>query len=272
MKSLGKRTLTGAIFSLILISGIAIHSYSFMVLFVVITILAMHEFYNLLSKNDIFPQRYTGISIGVLFFISNFLYATDIVDYKVFLIYIPLIAIVFISELYRKKDDPFLNIAYTIFGIIYIAVPFSILNHFVHTTNSELQFVPQILLGFVFIIWTYDTGAFLVGSAIGKNRLFERISPKKSWEGAVGGAIIALGITYIISIFFNQLAQIDWFIISIIIVVTGTYGDLTESMFKRSLNVKDSSNFLPGHGGILDRFDSIFISAPVVFVYLQLIN
>jgi phosphatidate cytidylyltransferase len=106
----------------------------------------------------------------------------------------------------------------------------------------------------------------------GKHRLFERISPKKSWEGSIGGAIIACLSAYIISLFFKELTTIQWLILAPIVIFSATYGDLAESLFKRSINIKDSGDILPGHGGILDRFDSVFLSAPIIFVYLQLIN
>ena len=128
-----------------------------------------------------------------------------------------------------------------------------------------------VLFGYFGILWISDTGAYLVGSAIGKHRLFERISPKKSWEGSIGGAIFALGGAALCWYLFGDILLWQWFVLGLIIVIIGTLGDLVESLFKRSLGVKDSGSILPGHGGMLDRFDAVFISAPFVFAYLMII-
>jgi phosphatidate cytidylyltransferase len=180
---------------------------------------------------------------------------------------IPLAFLIFILELFRKKDSPFSNIATTLLGLFYVAVPFSLLHHIL-STNGMYSF--EILFGCWFIIWSNDSGAYLAGSAFGKNKLFPRVSPGKSWEGCVGGAIIAYVITYIISGWYQTISRTDWFIIASILIVIGTLGDLVESLYKRSLQVKDSGTLLPGHGGILDRFDSLLMSIPFVFTYLCL--
>jgi phosphatidate cytidylyltransferase len=131
---------------------------------------------------------------------------------------------------------------------------------------------PNILVGFFIILWIYDSGAYVFGVSFGKHRLFERISPKKSWEGFIGGSIVAISAANVISVFFTELRLFDWLIISAIIIVFGTFGDLVESLLKRELNIKDSGNILPGHGGILDRFDGIFLSVPIIFAYLQIVR
>ncbi len=135
---------------------------------------------------------------------------------------------------------------------------------------DSYSYHPHNLLGYFFILWTYDTGAYLAGSKFGKHKLFERISPKKTWEGAIGGALLALTIAYIISLYFTSFSMTNWMIIAIIIIITGTLGDLVKSSFKRSINIKDSGNIIPGHGGILDRFDALFLSAPFVLCYLYI--
>ncbi len=204
-------------------------------------------------------------------FIISFLVADNYLSPKYFILLIPLIFSVFIVELYRKKTQPFGNIAYTILSLIYIALPLSLLNFMVMQSGenkSDVIFTPQILLGFLYLMWASDTGAYISGSLLGKHKLFERISPKKTWEGSIGGGIITIGTAYVISIFYTELSFMDWAIIALINVVIGTLGDLTESMLKRSINIKDSGNILPGHGGILDRFDSLLIAAPIVYVYL----
>jgi phosphatidate cytidylyltransferase len=175
--------------------------------------------------------------------------------------------LVFIVELYRNKPSPFENIALTLLGILYIVLPFGLLNFLF---IPGLNHVYILLLCYFAILWINDTFAYLFGRTFGKHRLFERISPKKSWEGSIGGALTSIFAAWLISSLENSLPFMHWLAIAAIIVIAGALGDLIESMLKRSLNCKDSGTLLPGHGGILDRFDAVFISAPLIFVYIQL--
>lgn len=270
LKNLIKRTLTGIIFVGLLIFGIVFSPYSFAVLFLLITVLSLWEFYNLVKVEAILPIKIFGVIIGGLFFLCSFAYAYELIDKKYFYLFILAFLIIPIIELYRKNRHPFTNISYTILGLVYVVVPFSLLNYIVlEAATCGVNFCPNILLGIFFIQWASDTGAYLTGMSIGKTRLFERISPKKSWEGSIGGAIIALGVSWVISLYFNDLQLIEWLVVALLIIVSGTYGDLVESLLKRSINIKDSGTILPGHGGMLDRFDSMLFAAPAVFVYLK---
>jgi phosphatidate cytidylyltransferase len=172
--------------------------------------------------------------------------------------------------LYKRSATPFQNIAYTYLGIIYLAIPFSLLILMINFGKGNFG-VFTFPVFYFFMIWANDTFAYLVGSAIGKHRLFERISPKKSWEGAIGGLFFTFVLAFILSQFYSFLSVPQWLELAAIIVVFGNFGDLAESMFKRSIDCKDSGKFFPGHGGILDRFDSVLLSAPFVFIYLQII-
>ncbi|MBN2683547.1 MAG: phosphatidate cytidylyltransferase, partial [Bacteroidales bacterium] len=138
--------------------------------------------------------------------------------------------------------------------------------------NNSITYSSQVLLGVFIIIWTFDTMAFVFGTALGRYPLFKRISPKKTWEGLIGGAISTGLVVYFISVFFKDIALIQWICIGIIVVIIGTYGDLTQSLMKRSVSLKDSGKIMPGHGGILDRFDSFLLAYPIVFTYLTLIG
>ncbi len=271
MNNLLQRSLTGFFLVAVIVGCILAHYYVFTALCLFLTITVLIEFYRLLAANQIIVHKIYGIVVAIIILISSFIHTIGLVDEKIYLLTIlPLLGIPVI-ELYRKHNKPFENIAYTITGILYIAMPFCLLNILpVIKQGNQYVYYSEIPLGFFILIWMYDTGAYLVGSAIGKHRLFERISPKKSWEGAIGGALIAALFAYLISLFFNVLQFADWLSIAVIIVITGTYGDLTESMLKRKLNIKDSGTFLPGHGGLLDRFDSVLFAAPAVFVYLRL--
>ncbi len=270
-KNFIQRILTAIVFAIVLIGGVLWHQISFFLVFLTIVILGVFEFYKLAVKGDIKPQIMPGIVLGILIFVTNFAVAASYCKQTIFTTYIPVMILIIINEIYRKKENPFINISLTLFGAFYIAVPFGLLSYFVFYPLFSDNYIPSILLGYFFLIWTTDSGAYIVGSLIGKNKLFERISPKKSWEGFLGGASFAIFTAYIISIFVTEINTLDWIIIAIITVVFGTYGDLVESLLKRMVNTKDSGRILPGHGGILDRFDSILISAPIVFMYLLFI-
>ena len=179
----------------------------------------------------------------------------------------PLVSCVYIIKLYKKSEHkPFTNIAFTFLGIFYIAIPFALLNI---ASFENKQYNYQIMWGCLFILWASDTGAYFAGTLLGKNKLFERISPKKTWEGLFGGVVLAAIITYGIAHYFTSLALWQWVTIAAIIIVGGTFGDLVESLLKRSIEIKDSGDALPGHGGFLDRFDGLLISAPFIVAFLE---
>jgi len=263
-----KRTLTGTVFVAVLLGSTFWNQYSFAFLFLIVTILGVWEFYTLSEKGNNQPSKLIGTIAGAVLFISNALVCMDFFNYKILLINIPIIFFIFIIELYSKAEKPFQNIAFTLLGIIYVALPFSLLNY-ITSYNGTYNY--QLLFGFFFILWSNDTGAYLSGSAIGKHKLFLRVSPGKSWEGSIGGAILSYIVAFIISGWYTNITRIDWMIIATILIVIGTFGDLVESLFKRSIDVKDSGNILPGHGGILDRFDSLILATPFVFTYLYLV-
>jgi phosphatidate cytidylyltransferase len=264
-----KRALTAGAFVAVLLSCTYYNQFSFSILFLFITILGVAEFYTLSEKGQNKPQKVWGTIVAAVLFISNALVAMNYFDFKILTINIPLFFSIFIVELYTKANNPFRNIAYTLLGIFYVAVPFSLLNYLVTYTGN---FNHEILFGFFFILWSNDTGAYLAGSAFGKRKLFARVSPGKSWEGSAGGALASYIVAFIISGWYTSVSVIDWMVIAAILVVIGTLGDLVESLYKRSKNVKDSGNLLPGHGGILDRFDSLIMATPFVFTYLYLIK
>jgi phosphatidate cytidylyltransferase len=262
-----KRTLTAGAFVAILLGATWFSHLTFSLLFLLVTVLGLWEFYTLSEKAGNKPQKIAGTLAGAFLFGINAVVAEGNHDLNSLAQFIPVFFLIFIFELFRKKENPFGNIAYTMLGIFYVALPFSLLHHILNFTGNYSY---EILFGCWFILWSNDSGAYLAGSAFGKNKLFPRVSPGKSWEGCIGGALIAYAITYIISGWYTSITRTDWFIIASILIVIGTLGDLVESLFKRSLNVKDSGTLLPGHGGILDRFDSLLMAIPFVFGYLFL--
>jgi phosphatidate cytidylyltransferase len=269
------RTITGALFIIIIVAGVYFNSTVALLLFTLISLLGIDEFYGLVKKsNTIKPVKFWGILTSISLMIILCLVFQKTIDVKIIFIPILMLFLTFIFELYRKNEFPFINLSYTIIGIIYIIIPFAMLFHlgFFSDSNFTGEYNYQIILGFFILLWTNDTGAYLSGKYLGKNKLFERISPKKTWEGSIGGGILTLVLAYILSIYFTNLNLTNWLIIAILIAVFGGLGDLVESMLKRSLGIKDSGKLLPGHGGILDRFDGLLLSVPFVYSYLQLIS
>ena len=215
------------------------------------------------------PTAFFNLLIGALVFIVFFLIGDGLLPESCYYGLIPFLLLVFIVELYRRKEHPFENIASGILGLTYLALPISMTSLLVFTPTHGYD--PSLLLALFALIWTYDSGAYLFGMSLGKHRLFERISPKKSWEGAIGGGFSALGMSWVIAHYFlPDMGLFHWMAIAIITVVSATFGDLTESLFKRQFKLKDSSQILPGHGGLLDRFDSLLFAVPTVVLYLKL--
>lgn len=242
----------------------------FLALFSLILFVGLHEFYNMVDKAGFKPQRILGYTLGLSLFWGNALFTIYGYNQRFLLLPLACMFLILPVELYRKREHPFTNIAHGFLGIVYVAVPFTLLINITHL-NDFLGYQPLFLVGFFMMIWASDTGAYFAGSLFGKRKLFERISPKKSWEGAAGGMALSLIVATIWSHFLDFIPLYHWLILTVISVVAGIYGDLVESLLKRNTGVKDSGTILPGHGGVLDRFDSIILATPFAFVYLQLI-
>ncbi len=267
MSNFVKRTLTAAVFVAVLLGCTYYSQLSFALLFFIITTLGLWEFYGLSEKTNARPQKLMGTFTGAALFAVSALVTMNYCKPQMLIVIIPLCFIIFILELYTKASNPFKNIAFTLLGIFYVALPFSLLN-FITSYSGTYSF--ELLFGFLFILWSNDTGAYLTGSAIGKTKLFPRVSPGKSWEGSIGGAVLSYIVAFIISGWYTVITTTDWMVVASILIVIGTLGDLVESLFKRSIGVKDSGSLLPGHGGVLDRFDSLILATPFVFSYLYL--
>lgn len=265
-----KRTISGFLFVIVLVGAIYIGQITFFILFLTITTATMLEFYHLGLKAKLRPQSLLGVFIGMAFFIWSYFYSSGRIEQITLYGFVPLFVSIFVVELYRHQQKPMQNIAFTLLGVFYIALPFSLMNFLtINGSSYSMIYNPNILLGILFLVWANDTGAYVVGVSMGKHKMIPRISPKKSWEGFVGGIATTLLVAWIIALVFNDVSLKHWLAIGLITTFMALLGDLVESMFKRSIGVKDSGKFLPGHGGLLDRFDALIMVLPMVYVYLE---
>jgi len=268
MNNFGQRIFTGIIFVVIMIGAVTFSRYTFIILFYLINILGLMEFYRLLNSPSTVYGKILCVVLSSSLFITTVLLIMNFNDWKILLINIPIAFLIFVAELFLGAKAPFLNLAVIFLGIIYITIPIVLVIGTSFIPFAQKQYHPYFMLGYLFIVWASDSGAYVVGKLLGKHFLFERISPKKTWEGSTGGACCAFITAYIVSLFNHELIRVDWIIVTLIVIIIGTFGDLIKSLLKRSVNVKDSGTILPGHGGILDRFDSLLSSATFVFCYL----
>lgn len=271
-----QRTITGALFVAILVGCILYDPLSFGALFVLISALTVREFGHLLNETQGVGINKTITMLGGAYLFLSFMgFCIDAADSKIFIPYLVLLLYLMISELYLKKEYPILNWAYSMMSQLYIALPFALLNvlAFQNDPNTHsVSYNPILPLSIFIFIWLNDSGAYCVGSLFGKHRLFERISPKKSWEGSIGGGILAIAASFGMAHFFPFMSMVEWAGLALVVIVFGTWGDLTESLLKRQLKIKDSGNILPGHGGLLDRFDSALMAIPAAVIYLYVLT
>lgn len=270
MKNFTIRTISSVVFVLILINSTLLNKYLFFSLFAIILSLSLWEFYNLNKKGGINPQIITGIIVSIFIYVSVFLFIQKIVDFKIFLAFIPVFILIPIIEIFRKQENKIPNLIYTLMGIFYFSIPFALLNSIISPTGNPLIYKPEVMIGLFIIIWINDAGAYIFGKLLGKHKMAKKISPNKTWEGAIGGAIASIALSLVYFNLFDLFNATIVIIMSLTTVIAGTVGDLTESLFKRHFNVKDSGNIIPGHGGIYDRFDSLIFASPVYFVFVQL--
>lgn len=265
------RAITGFFFVIVMLASVLLGHYVFGIFYLLLSAFALYEFYGLVKQTGIKPNQSAGIVYGVLVYavFALITYKNTPANHKLLFILMLTSGGIFFQELFKKSEAPFTNIAYTFTGIIYAIVPFTFFHALAYLGGSFNFHIP---LAFLIMLWANDTGAYLSGYFFGRTKLFERHSPKKTWEGFVGGVIISALAGYIISIYYRDLAADRWITMAVLIGCFGTLGDLVESMFKRSINVKDSGGLLPGHGGLLDRFDGLLLSAPIVYAYLYLIT
>ncbi|MBP9186364.1 MAG: phosphatidate cytidylyltransferase [Bacteroidia bacterium] len=267
-----QRSFTGAIFVAAIISATLYSEFSFFILLFVVNFLCLLEFYELVLPDKRWMEKYLGIIAGsVIFIMFAMIFSADL-SMAWYYNLIPIFMFMFIIKLFERTHNEFSTLAFQILGLFYITLPIVMLAKM--SFLNSLNYSYGLPMGFFMLLWTSDTGAYLAGRTFGKTKLFERISPKKTWEGSIGGTILSVGVAYVISkVFgFDDVSTFDWMVIAVLVVVFGSLGDLFESLLKRNLHIKDSGTLLPGHGGFLDRFDGLFLAIPAVFFYLMLTN
>ncbi len=270
MSGLAQRVVTAFFFVAVMVGGIYGGQITFALLFALIAIMCLWEFLNLtLPKNT--TRKIIGVLIGLFPFVTVALLKLELMPnpgkhiLHCSLLLLPLVFLIFIYELFTKSEKPFSNLGMLVLSVVYIGLPIASINFIAYESGS---YNPNILMGILLLTWTNDTFAYFVGSKLGRTKLLERISPKKTWEGTMGGAVGTIGLGVILSYVFPEVALFKWIGLAIIAVIFGGIGDLIESMLKRSLGVKDTGTILPGHGGFLDRFDAFIFMLPFATAYL----
>ena len=280
MKNFFVRTVTGVIFVAAVVASF-LRPEAMVLLFSIVTGLTVWEFTGLVNERPgVTVNRFISTVAAVYFFYAMTYFCSDVyggvAKSVVFIPYLVTVIYLMVSELYLKHADPIQNWAYTMLSQMYIALPFSLLNvlAFMATPQGAVSFNTLLPLSVFVFLWVNDSGAYCVGSLLGRHKLFPRISPGKSWEGSIGGAVFVLVAAWAISRFLDStmLTTLEWLGLGLVVVVFGTWGDLIESLFKRTLGIKDSGNILPGHGGMLDRFDSSLMAIPAAVVYLYTLS
>lgn len=277
-KNLIVRSITGILFVVVMVTGF-LNWQAMVFLFALITGLSLWEYTGLVNEHaDVTVNRFISTVAGVYFFLAVAAFRTGLVaNFIVFVPYLLTIVYLFISELYIGNKHAVNDWAYTMLGQMYIAMPFSMINVLafeLSVTNGSVAFDSLLPLSVFIFLWVNDSGAYCSGSLLGKHKLFPRISPGKTWEGSIGGGLLVLIVAALIGYLTgnsatpHQLNMGQWMGLGLVVVLFGTWGDLVESLFKRTLGIKDSGNILPGHGGMLDRFDSSLMAIPAAVIYL----
>ena len=261
-----KRAVSGFIFLIIFVTALTGSEYSMAIFFFVVSVFATSELFRLIQTPEMKPQIVTGGILSKFLFLFPVAYLMGLLPLKsVSLILIPFLAIP-INELFKNEKHAIVNMIVSYFPAFYVSLPFVLLVDIIYRNGS---FNPYPVLGFFILIWIYDTGAYLSGRFFGKRKLFERISPRKPWEGLIGGGVLSILVGFLaLAHFIPDLNNWQWAFVALLVVAFGTLGDLIESMVKRNANVKDSGSLMPGHGGMLDRFDSALFAAPFFWLFL----
>ena len=270
------RTITGILFVATIVVCF-LNPTAMIFLFALVTGLTVWEFTGLVNdRPGVAVNRFISTVAGVYFFLAMAGTCSGFTSSTVFIPYLITIIYLLVAELYAKQEDPIHDWAYTMMSQMYVVLPFSLLNMLAFRAAPEgIMYVYTLPLSVFVFLWVNDTGAYCCGSLFGKHKLFPRVSPGKSWEGSIGGGVFVMAaaalVWYLTDVYDMNptgMGMWEWMGLGLTVVVFGTWGDLVESLFKRTLGIKDSGNILPGHGGMLDRFDSSLLAIPAAVVYL----
>lgn len=240
--------------------------WSFTIFFFIVSMMSLHEFYKIAEKLGTTPYKGIGFISGILTYAAFINHTLSLTVLKPALIVLPFL--IFAVALFSLKNNPIQNSLFTITGIIYAVLPFALL-HNIQLFGEEL--FSKRIMGLFFLIWSNDSFAYLGGSLFGKHKMIERISPGKTWEGTIFGILMTIGVSFMVQKFWINGDSILWIILGVVVPILATIGDLIESMLKRQAGIKDSGNIMPGHGGVLDRFDSLIFVSPFVLAIMQLL-
>ena len=285
LKNFIVRTLSGAVLLLVILGAMWVGYYGYLTLLLFITVAGTWEFYSLAKAKGYEPQRSLGVAMATLFYVVAAMISIMAVDgVKQFadndtitllvailaIVIILFVAVVFVAEIFRNRTTPIANISTTIAGVGYVALPMALMTVMPMLIGGNGDWRAIYFLFYLFLVWGNDIFAYLAGVTMGRHKMCERLSPKKSWEGFVGGVLGSLAVGAVGAAVLNK-SYVVWMGLALIVSLSSVVGDLVESMFKRDAGVKDSGNIIPGHGGILDRFDAFIISVPFAFVYILIV-
>ena len=270
------RTITGVLFVAILVTCF-LRPETMVLLFALITGLTIWEYSGLVNEwDDIQVNRFISTVAGVYLFLAMAGYCMGVTNSTVFIPYLITIIYLIVSELFTQAPNSVNNWAYTMLSQMYVALPLSTINVLAFQTQANGGYNYILPLSVFVFLWVNDTGAYCTGSLFGKHKLFPRVSPGKSWEGSIGGAVLVLIVAAVVGWLLGDAEKAMsipvWMGLGLVVVVFGTLGDLVESLFKRTLGIKDSGNILPGHGGMLDRFDSALMAIPASVIYIYTLS
>lgn len=275
-KTLGVRALSALFFVAALLTCLLWNYYSFCIFFFLVAMIGLNEFYRLAEKMNARPYRAIGFVVGALLYLVSVRGGDwgQMFEHSAELVLALSPFLILVASLFSKREQPFRNALFTLGGIVYAVLPFAFMHRLV--AGQDLHFgadySPYTLLGVILLIWSNDTFAYLGGSLFGKHKMIERISPGKTWEGTVFGVLVTIASGYIIGKYILQGDLMLWMALGAVVPVFATVGDLIESMLKREAGVKDSGNIMPGHGGILDRFDSLIFVSPFVVLLMNVLQ
>lgn len=274
MSSFTQRAITAVGFLAVMITGIYVSPYTLFGLFGLVSFLGIWEYETLVALYSFNQHATLQRDKWVLSVMATLVYALiglvsmHLLPLWALLFVLPIVFLLFIKELFdAKSPNPFVRVSLNITGILYLTVPLAMINAIANETGT---FEPNRIMGMLLLIWANDTGAYILGSKIGKTPFFKRISPKKTWEGTISGMITTLILAAILGFVFKELSVVQWYGIAVCVIIFSTLGDLVESMLKRNLGIKDSGTILPGHGGILDRFDALLLAVPYITLWVLL--